>query len=163
MDRFKDLRSEETGAEVADKPADGVDGEYIKSIVDAEKEFDLSTVIACSAGSNAVDDSRPSRNVSGSRRDSHETCNDTRAESNSRPFFLKSVIQQTPSDTTHRSSEISNNSRHNSTHTRAQGRASVEAKPPYPQEYSPNDDLGDVMRTEVQLMCTMTPPLPKHE
>ena len=163
MGRLRDLRSEETSAEVTDKTADGMDGEDIQSVVDAQKEFDLSAVIACRAGSNTVDDCRPSRNISRPRRDSHETSNDTRAESNSRPFLLKSVIQQTPSDTAHRSSEVSHNSRHDSTHTSAQSRASIEAKPPYPQEYSPNDDLSDVMRTEVQLMCTVTPPLSQHE
>ena len=92
MGRLRDLRSEEAGAEVTNKAADGVDGEDIKGVIDAEKEFDLSAVIACRTGSNTVDDSRPSGNVSGSRRDSHETSNNTRAESNSRPFLLKSVI-----------------------------------------------------------------------
>ena len=46
-DTVRDLRSEETGTEVTDKAADGVDGEDIKGVIDAEKEFDLSAVVAC--------------------------------------------------------------------------------------------------------------------
>ena len=113
------LRCEEACKEIANEASNGVYSENIEGVVDAEEELDLRAVIACRASGDTVDDCGPGGNISRAWCDGYQAGNDTRAESDSGPFLLESVIQQAPGHTTNRSSKVSNHGSHDSTHARA--------------------------------------------
>ena len=56
--------SEEAGQDVADETSDGVHGEDVKRVVDAENELELGGIVGTCCSDDAIDDGRPGGNVS---------------------------------------------------------------------------------------------------
>ena len=158
-----DLRSKECGQDVAHKTTDGMNGEDIKSIIDSKNELQLGGIVAGRSTDNSKDNSRPGRNVTRTRRNCDKTRDHAGAEPNRRPFLLQSVIKHTPSNTTDGSSKVGHNGSHDSAHVGAQSRSSIEAEPANPEENGADDDMGDVVRTIIQFVCSMAPSLAEHE
>jgi hypothetical protein len=107
---------EESREDVADETTDGMLGEDVESIVDAEDELELGGVVGTGGSDDTVDDSGPCGNETGSRSDGYKTGDDSGAEPDSGPFALKTVIENTPGDTSDASGQVSYDGCHNSTH-----------------------------------------------
>lgn len=61
------LRRKEGSQDVAAESANSMDGKYIKRVVNAEQEFEPSTIVAGDSGHDAVDHSGPGWNKAASR------------------------------------------------------------------------------------------------
>jgi hypothetical protein len=72
------------------------------------------------------------RKKSGCRGNSDETRDSTGAEADCGPLLLETVIEENPSNSTDRSSEMGDDARHNSTQVGSEGRATIEAEPADP-------------------------------
>lgn len=68
----KNLRSEETGQQVADDTTNSVLGKDIEAIVNADPELELGGQVAHNTANNTEDDRRPSGNVAGRWRNSNQ-------------------------------------------------------------------------------------------
>lgn len=137
--------------------------EDVQCIIDTEEELELGGIIAGSSTNYTIYDSGPRRDITGSWSDRNETSNDSGAEADSGPFLLKSVIKDTPGDTSNGSREVGDNGRHNCTQIRRESRTSIEAEPTNPEEDGTDDNVGDVVRTKVELMGAMSASLAEHE
>lgn len=78
-----DLRSEEGSEDIANEATNTVDGKDIECVVAAKEVLQLGRVVACNSTDSTEDDSSPCRYVTGSRGDSDQTSDDTRAKANS--------------------------------------------------------------------------------
>jgi len=103
---------EETGEDIADETANGVDGEDIESIVNSEEELELGGIVGTSGANDTEDHCCPSGHETGTRSDGHKTGNDTRAETDGGPFAFKTVVHHAPGDTTNAGCEVGHNGCH---------------------------------------------------
>ena len=87
------VRGEEGGQDVADQAADGVLGEDVEGVVDAEDELELGGVVGSCCSDDTVDDCGPGWNESGAGGDGNETGDHARAEADCGPFALEAVIE----------------------------------------------------------------------
>lgn len=108
------ISGEEGSEDVADETANGVLSKNIQSIVDSEEELELGGIVGACGSDNTIDDSGPGGDITGARSDGNETGDDTRAETNSRPLALETVIKDTPGDTSDASCEVGYNGGHDS-------------------------------------------------
>jgi hypothetical protein len=90
------VSSEEGGQDVANETSNGVLGEDIKSIINAEDELELSGVVGTGGTENTVDDGGPGWDETRARSNGNESSNDTGAETDSGPLAFKTVIKDTP-------------------------------------------------------------------
>lgn len=110
------VSSEEGGEDVSDKSTNGVFGEDIKSVIDAKDKLELGSIIGTGSSHNTIDDGGPGRNETRSGSDSDETSNDTGAEADGGPFALKTIIEDTPCDTSNAGSQVGDDCGHDSAH-----------------------------------------------
>lgn len=71
----KDLRSEDAGQDVTDHSTDAMDGENVKSIVNANKELELGSKVAADGANHANDEAGPRSNITRRRSNRHEAGN----------------------------------------------------------------------------------------
>lgn len=172
---------EESCEDVANETSDGVLGEDIEGVINMEDILEpseavrvcfwmeegggdlLGGIVGTSGTEDTVDDGSPGRNETGTRSNGNETSDDTGAETDSGPLALKTVIENTPCDTTDTGSKVGNNSSHDSAHIGSKSRSSVETEPSNPEENGADDDVGYVMRTVVELMGAVTTTLAQHD
>lgn len=146
------VSGEECGEDVANETSDGVLGEDIESIVNTEDELELGgilcsvscglegnqaelamgTYISTCGTNNTVDHSSPGGNETRAGSDGYETRNDTGAETNSGPLALKTIIQNTPGDTSYTSSQVGDHGSHDGAQVGSESGTSVESKPANP-------------------------------
>jgi len=157
------VSSEESCKNVADETTNGVFSENIKSIIDTEDEFELGCVVSSCGTDNTIDNCRPGRDEAGPWRDSNKAGNDTGAETNSGPFALKTIIKDTPCDTSNAGSQVSNNSGHDSAHVGGKSRTSVESEPTNPEEDGSDDNVCHVVGAVVQLVGAVPSALAQHD
>lgn len=154
---------EDTGEEVTDDTANTVLSEDIKSVVDVDEELELGGVVAGGASDNTVDDSSPGSDETRAGSDGDETSNDTGAEADGRPLLLKTVVEETPGDTTNGSSNLGDDASHDTTEVSREGGTTVEAEPADPEEDCAEDNVGDVVGTVVELVGAVAATLSEHE
>ena len=80
------------------------------------------------------------------RCDGNKASNSTRAETDSRPFLLETVIPEHPCKTSHTGSQVGHNACLSSTEIGGESRTAIEAKPAKPEEYGAQDDIARVVR-----------------
>lgn len=157
------LRSKETGKEVANQTANSVDSKDIQSIVNAEQELQLGGIVAGNGTDHTKDEGSPRSNKARAGGNSDQTGNNTRAETDSGPLALQTVVEQTPGNTADRGSKVGYNGSHDSTQVSRQRRASVEAEPSNPEEDGSNNDMSDVVGTVVELVSAVPTTLAQHQ
>lgn len=170
---------EEGGEDVADETANGVLGEDVEGVVDAEDELELGcvlgvlasvsrgeggdTYIGTGGSDDTVDDGRPGWDVTGPGSDGYETGDDTGAETDSGPLAFKTVIQDTPCDTSDAGSQVGNDGCHDGAEVGSESRTCVEAEPSNPQEDGANDDVCHVVGAVVELVSAVATTLAQHD
>ena len=82
----------------------------------------------------------------GSRSDGDKTRNSSRAETNSRPLALKTVIPEHPSQTANAGSKVGDNACLGCAQVRGEGRATIEAEPAEPEEGRAQNNVGRIVR-----------------
>lgn len=157
------VSSKETSKEVPDETTNTVNSINIKSIINAHDVLELGTVVASSSTDDTKDHGGPGWDVTRGRSNGDETSNDTRAETDSRPLLLESVVENTPGDTSDRSSQVGDNSGHDGAEVGAQGRTGVETEPADPEEDGTDDDVSDVVRAVVEFVSSVTTTLAEHQ
>ena len=80
-----------------------------------------------------------------SRGDSDQTRDSARAEANSGPLALQTVVPKHPGDSTDRGSEVGHNTGRGSADIRRQSAATVETEPTEPEEDRPEHNIGGVV------------------
>lgn len=98
----------------------------------------------------------------GARGNADQPCDYARAKANCRKLPLQAVIQQTPSDAPHASSQVSDHGGHDTAQVGSEGGAGVEAEPADPEEDGARHDVGRIVRTVVELVCPVASALSKH-
>ena len=68
-----------------------------------------------------------------------------RAEADSRPLALETVVPEHPGETTHARSQVGDDARLDGAEVRGEGGAAVEPEPPEPEEDRAEDDIGRVV------------------
>lgn len=121
------------------------------------------TYVSTCSTHHTVNNGSPSRNETRTRSDSDQSRNHTGAETNSRPLSLKTIIQHTPSNTTHASGQVGHHSSHNRTHVSSKCRSSIESEPTNPQEDGTDDNVCNVVRTVVELVGSVSATLSEHD
>jgi len=139
-----------------------MDSKDIQRIITAEEVLQLSCVVAANTATHSKNDSSPSGNISRPRCNGDETSDYTTAEADSRPFALKAVINQAPSNATDASCQVGDYGSHDGAEVRRESRSGIEAKPANPEKDGSNDDVGDVVRAIVELLSTVATSLSKH-
>lgn len=120
------------------------------------------TYVSTCGTDDTVDNGSPGWDETGTRSNGHKASNDTRAETNSGPLALKTVIENTPCNATNTGSQVSDNSGHNSAHVSSQSGTSVETEPSDPQEDGTDNNVRHVMWAVVQLVSAVTAALAQH-
>jgi hypothetical protein len=143
---------EEGSQDVADETTDGVLGEDIKSVVDAEHELELGGVVGTCCSDDSVDDCSPGGNESGPGSDGNETGDDARTEADGRPLALKTIIEETPGDASDAGGEVGDYCGHDCAHVGSESGTSIESKPTNPEEDGADDDVCDVVGTIIKLV-----------
>src|ERR1700761_6974400 len=119
---------------------------YIKTIIIPKHKLQLRRKIAKRSRSNTKQYTSRSPHKPTSRRNSHKTRNSPRTKPNGTPFPLQPPIPKHPRQPTNTRSEIRDNTRVGSTEIRSERRSTVKPEPTKPQENSPEDDIGRIMR-----------------
>ena len=109
---------EEAGKQIPNETADGVDGEDVERVVDAEEEFDFGRVVAADAADDAVDDCGPGRYEATSWCDCDEAGDNTGAETDSRELAFEPVVDEAPCDAANRGGKVGNHRSHDCPHVR---------------------------------------------
>jgi hypothetical protein len=78
--------------QIANHTTNTMEGEDIESIVNLDEELEFGAVIAGTRADHTEDDSGPRWDVAGSRGNSNEPSNRTRAPANGTPLTLETVI-----------------------------------------------------------------------
>jgi hypothetical protein len=123
------IGSEETGQQISDQTANTVNGKDIEGIVDVKQELELGSIIASNASDHAEDDCSPGGNEPTAGSDCDQSSNDTAAESDSRPFAFKAVVEDTPSEATNAGGKVGNNRGHDGTEVGGEGGTGIESEP----------------------------------
>ena len=121
------------------------------------------TYVSAGSTDNTVNDGGPGWDESGTRSDGDKTSNDTRAETDSGPLAFKTIIQDTPCDTSDAGSQVGDYSSHDSTHVGSKSGTSVETEPTNPEEDSADDNVSNVVWAVVQFMSTVSATLAQHD
>lgn len=143
----KNVRSKDTGEDVADHAADTVDGKDIKTVIDVEDELELGAKVAKDTTADTDDDGSPGPDEAGSRGDGDEARDGTGAETDGAPLLLEAVIEKSPGNGAARGSEVGHVAGHDSADVHAESGTAVEAEPADPEEDGAEHDVGDVVRT----------------
>lgn len=106
--------SKEGSQDVADETTNTVDSENVKSVVASQEVLQLCSVVASNTTNDTEDDSGPGRDISGSRGNSDQSGNDTRAETHGGPLALKTVVDQAPGNATSARCNVGADSSHDS-------------------------------------------------
>lgn len=122
-----------------------MDGEDIESLVNTHVELQLGRKVAADAAHNAENHGGPGSDVTGGGSNSDQTADSAGAETNHGPLLLKAVVEQGPSNTSNGSSQVSNDAGHDSAEVSGESGTTVETEPTNPEEYSSEDDVGDVV------------------
>ena len=122
-----------------------MDSEDVKRLIDSNEELELGSEVAADTADDTNDQSTPGRDETSTRSDGNETRDGTRAEANSRPLLLQTVVEEGPGQTGHGGSQVGVVAGHDGTEVNTQGRATVKAEPANPQEDGADDDVGDVV------------------
>lgn len=138
-------------------------GKDIESIINAEDELKLSSIVACNSTDDTEDESSPGSDESRAGSNSNKASNDTRAEANSGPLALQSVVHQTPGHTSNGGSKVSDNGSHNGTEVGSESRASIESEPADPEEHSADDNVSYIVRAVVKLVGAVAATLTQHQ
>ena len=154
---------EESGEDVADQSSNGVDREDVKGVINFEEELELRSIVGTGGSYNTIDDRCPSRHETRPRSDCDGAGDNTRAEPNRGPLLLKTIVEDTPSNTTSTSSQIGNDCCHDGAHIGGKGRTSIESKPTNPEENGSNDDVSDIVGAVIEFMSTVTAALAQHD
>lgn len=112
---------EEGGEDVADEPADGVFGEDVERVVDAEEEFELRGVVGACGSDDAVDDGCPGWDEPGARSDGDETGDDAGAEADGGPLAFETVVEDAPGNATDAGSEVGDHGGHDGAEVGGEG------------------------------------------
>ena len=143
---------EERGEDVADKTSNGVLGEDIEGVVDAEDELELGGIVGACGSDDSVDDCRPGGHESGTGSNGNETSHNSRAESNCGPFAFETVIKDTPGDTSDAGGQVGYNCGHDSAHVGCESGTSVESEPTNPEEDGTDDNVCNIVRTIIEFV-----------
>lgn len=122
-----------------------MDGKDVEGIVNANEELELGGKVAANGTDNADDEASPGSNETRSGRNRNKASNGARAEANSAPFLLQTIIEQNPSNTTDRGSQVGDEAGHDGTNVHAQSGTTVEAEPANPEEDGADDDVCDAV------------------
>lgn len=159
-----DLRGKDASQEITNNTADTVLSEDIEALINSKNKLELGGKVAADAADETKDKSRPGGDVTSTGGNGNETSNGTRAETNSAPLLLKTVIKENPSKTTSAGSKVGDNTGHGSTVVGGEGGATVEAEPANPQENSSENNVGDVVgAVRETLDLGVASALPEHE
>ena len=135
----------------------------IQSIINADEEFEFGGVVASSSANNAENNSRPSWNVTRPWCDRDEACDNSGAEADRGPFPFESVVKDTPGNASDRSSQVGDDRGHDRAQIRTQCRTSIESEPSNPEEDGADNDVGDIVRPEVEFMGAVSASLAEHQ
>ena len=145
---------EEGSEDVADEAADGVLGENVQRIVDAQDELEFGGVIGAGGTHDAVDDCRPGGHEAGSRGDGDQAGHHAGAEAHGGPLALEAVVEDAPGDAADTSGEVGDDGCHDRAHVGREGRACVETEPADPEEDGADDDVRDIVWAVVQFVSS---------
>lgn len=145
-EKKKNLRSEETGQQVANDTTNTVDGKDIESLVNAHEELKLGGEVAADATNNTEDNRSPRGNETGTGGDSNQSSDGAGAETDDGPLLLKAVVEQDPGDAADGGGEVGDDAGHDGAHVSSKSRTAVEPEPADPEEDGAEDDVGDVVR-----------------
>lgn len=160
----KNIRSKDTSEDVANHAADTVDGKDIKTVIDVEDELELGGKVAKDTTADTDDDSSPGLDEASSRGDGNETRDGTRAETDSAPLLLETVIEKSPGNGTARGGKVGHVAGHDGANVHAESRTTVEAEPTDPEEDGAEHDVGDVVRTVGEtVVARVTSTLAEHQ
>jgi len=158
------LRSEDTGEEVADNTANTVLSKNIKRLVNANKELDLGGKVAENTADHAKDNGSPRGDETSSRGNCNKTSNGTAAEANGAELLLKAIVKQAPGEASDACRNVGHHASHGSAHVGSKSTAAVEAEPADPEENSTQDDMRDIVGAVWQAVhFVVASPLPQHE
>ena len=143
---------EEGGEDVADQTADGVLGEDIERVVDAQHELQLRGVVCACCANDAVDDGGPGGHEARAGCDGYKACYDAGAEAHGGPFALEAVVEHAPGDSADAGGEVGYDCGHHGSHVGCEGGTGVEAEPTDPEEDSADDDVCDIVGTIIELV-----------
>lgn len=124
-----------------------MDSKDIKTVIDVDKELELSSKVANHTAADSKNDGGPRLHEAGSRSNNDKTRDGTRAETDGAPLLLKTVVEQDPGDSTARGSQVGHVTCHHCANVHGEGRATVEAEPADPEEDRAENDVGYIMRT----------------
>lgn len=123
-----------------------MDGKDVEGIVNANEELELSGKVTANSTDDTNDEASPRSDETRSRRNRNKSGNGARAEANGAPFLLQTIIEQDPSNTTDRRSQVGDETSHDGANVHAQGGTTVEAEPADPEEHGADDDVCDAVR-----------------
>lgn len=147
---------------IASETANTVDSEDIESIVNANEEFELGSIIASESADNTENNRRPGRNVTGGGGNCDKTSDGTRAPTDGTPLAFESVINQNPSKSAYRSCKIGDDTCHSSSEVAAKSTTAIESEPTEPQEDCSKNDVSDIMGTINKLSGSVTATFSQH-
>lgn len=141
----KDLRSKDTGENVANDTANTVDSKDIEGLVDADEELELGGEVAADTADDADDEGTPGGDEASGRGDGNEAGDGAGAEANGGPLTLQAEIEQYPGQGGHGGGELGVVAGHDGADVHAQGGTAVETEPADPEEDGAKDDVGDIV------------------
>lgn len=142
----------DTSKQVAHNTTNTVSSKDVESIIVTEKVLETSGKVASRTTEHAKGNSCGRSDVTRSWRDSDQTRDGTRAETDSRPLALQPPVPEHPGETTDRGSHLSDHHGLNSTKVGTKSRTTVEAEPAKPQQHGSQDDVGNVVGSVGQLL-----------
>lgn len=140
-----------------------MDSKDIKSIINPNEEFEFGCKVASKSSDDTENNSRPRRDETRGGGDGNETCDGTRAPTNSTPFAFKSVVDDDPSEATDGGGKISDDASHARAEVAAKGTATIESEPTEPEENCAKNDVGHVVGSVVELVGSMATSLAQHD
>lgn len=133
-----------------DDTTDGVFGEHIESIINAEVELDLGAKVAGNASNDTKQNTGPGSDDTGSGSGGDEARDGAGAPADERPLLGKAEIEKAPSHGGEHGSQAGVPAGHGSAEVGAESRAAVETEPSEPEKDSAESNERDVVGTEVE-------------
>jgi hypothetical protein len=112
---------EECGQGVAYKSANTVDSKDVECIVASKEVLQLGSIVARDAAADTEYNSGPGRDETGPWGNGYKACNHARAEPDSGPLALKTIVDKAPGDATGACSQVGDDSRHDGAEVSGQG------------------------------------------
>ena len=157
-------RGEDARHEGSDHAANSVEFEDIEPFVDAYPPVDVPAQRADDRGDEPDQHGQPHGHETGSRRDAHQTRDGTLARAHGRKLAaIPDKVNQAPTNNARAGSSIGVEDGEHGSDAGVEGRASVEAKPPGPDQRGAEKDQGGVMRLLVEGLLAGLLALSQHQ